>query len=185
MPKDKCMSLQESEGCQERRSPQESDNGWVDEDHCPWGSLPMRIAAHEDHCPWGSLPMIITAHEDHCPWRSLPMRIAVCEDCWGDNTRCGKCTCRCARGHRACVRPCTFSHLESCERKTVGPCVFYGLCACGYGTWMLQDDRSAFILQQKSLLHENCRVKPRGQESENIPNKNKTKSKFLFTVFNL
>ena len=56
------------------------------------------------------------------------------------------------------------------------------LCGYGYSIWMLQDDRTAYILQQTSLQHEKCRVKPRGQESKNVPNRKKTKSKFLFTV---
>ena len=47
MSKDKCMSLQENNGCQERRSPRESDKGWADEDHCPWESMSARIAACE------------------------------------------------------------------------------------------------------------------------------------------
>ena len=44
MPKDKCVSLQQSDGRQERRSPRESDNDWADEDPCLWGSMPARIA---------------------------------------------------------------------------------------------------------------------------------------------
>ena len=80
-----------------------------------------------------------------------------------------------------CLQPHKSSHLEVCEKNHGSMCY---RALCGYGTWMLQDDRTAFILQQTSLLHEKCRVKARGRESESVPNRNKTKSKFLFTVFN-
>ena len=51
MPKDKCVSLQESDDRQEWRLLRESDNGWADEDRCPRESLPTRIAVCKD--PWG------------------------------------------------------------------------------------------------------------------------------------
>ena len=59
------------------------------------------------------------------------------------------------------------------------------MCCCalfgyGYDTWMLHDDRTGFILQHKSLLHEKCRVKPSGRESKNVPNR--TKVKVLFNL---
>ena len=119
------------------------------------------------------------ADEDHCLQGSLPAGIAVSEDRWGENSHCGNC--RCARGYRPCVHAHALSHLEVCGKNRVSMCC-RTLCGWGYSTWMLQDDRTDYILQQTSLLHEKCRVKPRGQESKNIPNKNKTKSKFLFTV---
>ena len=81
----------------------------------------------------------INAREDRCSWGSL-------SDCWGDNSRCGKC--RCARRHRACARPCALSHLEAYGKNRRSMCC-RALCGYGYGTWMLQDDRTVFILQQK------------------------------------
>ena len=78
--------------------------------------------------------------------------------------------------------PYMLSHLEACGKNLRSMCC-RALCGYGYGTWMLQHDRTAFILQQTSLLHEKCTVKPRGQESKNVPNR--TKVKFLFNVFKL
>ena len=36
------------------------------------------------------------------------------------------------------------------------------------------------FLPQTYLLHEKCRVKPRGRESENVPNKNETNQVKVF-----
>ena len=66
-----------------------------------------------------------------------------------DNSCCSKC--QCARGHRTCVCPCALSLLEACGKNRGSMCC-RALCGCGYGTWMLQDDRIAFISQQTSLL---------------------------------
>ena len=145
MPKDKCVSLKESEGHRERV-----------------------IMAERTR---------IAAREDRCPWESLLARIAVCEDRWGDNSHCGKC--RCVRGHRACVRPRALSHLEACWKNRRSMCC-HAQCGCGYGTWMLQDDRTAFIWQKKVC----CK---RSTEWSQEVDKAKTywigaKSKFLFNL---
>ena len=84
-------------------------------------------------------------------------RIAACKDHWVDNSCCSKC--QCARGHRTCVHPYALSLLEACGENRGSMCC-HALCGCGYGTWMLQDDRTAFISQQTSLLHKKYRVKP-------------------------
>ena len=80
------------------------------------------------------------------------------------------------------MRPCALSHMEACGKNLRSMCC-RALCGYQYGTWMLQDDRTAFTLQQTSLLHKKCRG---SQEVE----KAKTyqigaKSKFVFNVFNL
>ena len=51
MPKDKYVSLQESNGRQEWRSPWENDKGWADMDCCPWELMSAKIDACEDR--WG------------------------------------------------------------------------------------------------------------------------------------
>ena len=117
-----------------------------------------RISAREDRYPRESMPGGL-----------LPARIAVSKDRWRDNSRCGKC--RCARRHRACARPRTLSHLEACGKNRRSMCC-HALCGYAYDTWMLQD---AFILRQKSLLREKCRIKPRRQETENVSNRNKVR----------
>ena len=116
----------------------------------------MRIAAREDHCLRGLLR----------GQQSL-RQVSVCK-----------------RTQSVCASPHSLSHLEACwknsERVHVLPCCVdvdrvHGCCkATGL----------PLFLPQTSLLHEKCRVKPRGRESENVPNRNKTKSQFLFTVFN-
>ena len=102
----------------------------------------------------------IAAREDRCLRGSLRgqqslRQVSVCE-----NT--------------ACARPRALLHLEACWKNRRSMCC-RALCGYGHGTWMLQDDRTTFILQQKSLLHEKCKVKPRGGESENVPNRSKVK----------
>ena len=97
------------------------------------------------------------------------------EDRWEDNGCC--CNCRCARGHRARVHYRALSHLEACEKNRGSMCC-HALCGCGYGTWMLQDDRTASI-SQKRLLQEKCGVKPRGRESKSILNRNSYTAVFL------
>ena len=68
------------------------------------------------------------------------MRIAACEDSRGDNSRYSKC--RGVRGTRVCARPRALSHLEECGKNRRSMCCCT-LCGCGYGTWMLQDDRTS------------------------------------------
>ena len=74
-------------------------------------------------------------------------RITACKDHWVDNSCCSKC-------QYVCV-----SLLEACGENRGSMCC-RALCGCGYGTWMLQEDRTAFISQQTSLLHKKYRVKP-------------------------
>ena len=111
---------------------------------------------------------------DRCLRESLSARIAK-------RTTVAAVKCRCVRGHTASVIDPTRCHTWKRVGKTLGPCVAV-LCVD-----VDTDDRTAFILQKTSLLQEKCRVKcrvkPRGRESENVQNRNKTM--FLVTVFNL
>ena len=102
----------------------------------------------------------IAAHEDHCPQGSLR----------GQKSLCRYSKCRCARGHIVCAPSHALSHLGSVWEKLYRSMCCRALCGYGYSTWMLQDNRTVFILQ-----HKKCRVKPTGGK----------KPKFLFSVFNL
>ena len=68
--------------------------------------------------------------------------------------------------------------MEECGKNHRSMCSV--LCKCRYGTWMLQDDRTVLICSKQVCC---CRVKLRGRESKNVPNR--TKVKVLFSVFNL
>ena len=83
------------------------------------------------------------------------------------------------------------SHLEVCGEKNVGPCVamlcvdvdiVHGCCkTTGLG---LFHTKQVWCGRRP---YKNCRVKPRGRESESVPNRNKTSYSLYFTrcVFNL
>ena len=86
-------------------------------------------------------------------------RIAVCEDRWGDNSRCGKC--QCAKGHSVCASPRVVTLGSVSEKPCMGPCVAVLCVNVDTVRGMLQGNKTAFILQQTSLLHEKCRVKPK------------------------
>ena len=128
---------------------------------------------------WVSKRVMVARSESHCERVIMGerTRIAARKDQWGDNSHWSKCWS--ARGHRVCVRPRTLSHLEACGKNNGSMCCC-ALFGYGYDTWMLHDDRTGFILQHKSLLHEKCRVKPSGRESKNVPNR--TKVKVLFNL---
>ena len=102
MPKDKCVSLQESDGLQERALTAER----------------TRIDAREDCCLRGSLR----------GQQSL-QQVSGCE-----------------RTKSVCASPLVVTLGSVWENRRSMCCRV--LCGRGYGTWMLQDDRTAFILQQ-------------------------------------
>ena len=141
-----------------------------------WVSKRVMVARSEDRCERAitSEWTRIAAREEWCPQGSLPTRIR-------DNSRSGKC--RCAIGHmyRACACSHALSHLEVCGKNRGFMCCRV-LCGCGYGTWMLQDNRTLFCSKKVCCM--------RSAEWSQEVEKAKTyrigaKSKFLFNVFNL
>ena len=114
---------------------------------------------------------------DRCLQGLLSSKIAE-----GKNSHSNKC--RNVRGHRACLRPCTSSHLEVCGKNPGSMCCC-ALCGCGYGTWMLQDDRTVLFRSKQVCCMRSADW--RDWESESIQNRNKTKSKFylLYLTYKL
>ena len=111
-----------------------------------WG--PQRCRQYQKTSAWVSKRAMVARSEGHRKRAIMAerTRIAAREDRWRDNSRCSKC--RCARRHRACAHPRALSHLNVCGKNRRSTCC-RALCGYGYGTWMLQDDKTAFILQQK------------------------------------
>ena len=82
--------------------------------------------------------MRITAREDHCLRGSLSARIAERTTITAASVGLQEDT------ERVCVPALVVTLGSVLEKQCTGPCVAM-LCGCGYGTWMLQGDRTAFI----------------------------------------